>query len=193
MSQGFSTVVGIHRTEAGGCWLAGPWAWAFILAFSVGDFLYCSVDWRMLVGNIMKTPILGITAALVLACGCAHSGTTLWPAQFPLAVIPQYNLDSVTRDSASNRMYALVGIVVDSASGRPIQGASITVGPLQKPVRGAYSDDRGGFVLGRVPPGHYQLQFRRLGYMRFSQARDARPGVVDTVIVRLSIMNILLQ
>jgi hypothetical protein len=82
-------------------------------------------------------------------------------------------------------MYALVGTVVDSASGRPVQGAIISVGPLQKLVRWAYSDDRGGFVLGRVPPGHYQLLVRRIGYMPFVQARDARAGVVDTVIAKL--------
>jgi hypothetical protein len=82
-------------------------------------------------------------------------------------------------------MYALVGTVVDSASGRPIQGAILTLGPLQKPARWASSDDRGGFVLGRVPPGHYQLLVRRIGFMPFSQARDARAGVVDTVIAKL--------
>jgi hypothetical protein len=135
--------------------------------------------------NAMKTSILAIGAATALAFGCAHSGTTSREAQWPPAVIPQYNVDSVTRDSAPNRMYALVGTVVDSASGRPIQGAILTLGPLQKPARWASSDDRGGFVLGRVPPGHYQLLVRRIGFMPFSQARDARAGVVDTVIAKL--------
>jgi hypothetical protein len=133
----------------------------------------------------MKISLLAIAAAAYLAFGCAHSRTALRAAQWPAAVIPRYNVDSVTRDSASNRMYALVGTVVDSASGRPVQGAIISVGPRQKLVRWAYSDDRGGFVLGRVPPGHYQLLVRRIGYRQFSQALDARAGAVDTVRVRL--------
>jgi Carboxypeptidase regulatory-like domain len=141
----------------------------------------------------MKISTLAIAAMTALAYGCAHSGTTLRAAQWPPALIPQYNVDSVTHDSASNRMYALVGTVVDSASGRPIQGAVISLGPLQKPARWAYSDDRGGFVLGRVPPGHYQLLVRRIGYMPFSQARDARAGVVDTVRARLPVSNMTLQ
>lgn len=140
----------------------------------------------------MKISILAITTTMALAYGCTHSGTTL-PAASPLAVIPQYNVDSVTRDSASNRMYALVGIVIDSASGRPIPGAVISLGPLQKPARWVYGDDRGGFVLGRVPAGHYQLLVRRIGYMPFVQARDARAGVVDTLIARLPVSNMMLQ
>jgi hypothetical protein len=135
----------------------------------------------------MKISILAIAATTGLAYGCTHSGTTSRASQWPPAVIPQYNVDSVTRDSAtaSNQMYALVGTVVDPASGRPVQGAIISVGPRQKLVRWAYSDDRGGFVLGRVPPGHYQMLVRRIGYKQFSQALDARARVVDTVRVRL--------
>ena len=143
--------------------------------------------------NGMKISILAIAATTTLTFGCAHSGFTLRAAQWPPAVIPQYNVDSVTRDSASNRMYALVGTVVDSASGRPVQGAIISLGPLQKLVRWAYSDDRGGFVLGRVPPGRYQLLVRRIGFMPFSQARDARAGVVDTVVAKLPLNNMTLQ
>jgi hypothetical protein len=147
----------------------------------------------MLVENTMKKiSILATVATIALACGCAHSGATL-PAPSLLAVIPQYNVDSVTRDSASNRMYALVGTVVDSASGRVIQAAIITLRQPGNPDRGAFSDDRGGFVLGRVPPGHYQLLVRRIGYMPFVQARDARAGVVDTVRARLPVSNMTLQ
>lgn len=141
----------------------------------------------------MKISILAITATMTLTCGCAHSGKALRAAQFPPAVIPKYNVDSVTRDSVSNRMYALVGTVVDSASGRPLRGAIISLGPLQKSAPRAYSDDQGGFVLGRVPPGHYQLLVRRIGYMPFSQARDARAAVVDTVVARLPVATLILN
>jgi len=141
----------------------------------------------------MNILVLAIAGASALACGCAHSGTTFRAAPWPPAVIPQYNVDSVTRDSASNRLYALVGTVVDSASGRPIPAAVITLRRPQTPDRAAYSDDRGGFVLGRVVPGHYQLLIRRIGYMPNSQARDALAGVVDTVRARLPVSNMVLQ
>jgi hypothetical protein len=141
----------------------------------------------------MKISILAIPAMMALAYGCAHSGTTLRAAQWPPAVIPQYNVDSVTRDSASNRMYALVGTVVDSASGRPIATASVDLRQPGTHDRRTYSDDRGGFVIGRVVPGRYQLQVRRIGYMAFIQARDARAGVIDTVRAKLPVSNLILQ
>jgi hypothetical protein len=90
-------------------------------------------------------------------------------------------------------MYALVGTVVDSASGRPIEAAIITLRQPGIHDRGAYSNNRGGFVVGRVPPGDYQLLVRRIGYMPFVQARDARAGVVDTVRARLPVSNMTLQ
>ena len=143
--------------------------------------------------NLMKISTLAIAATMTLTFGCAHSGFTLRAAQWPPAVIPQYNVDSVTRDSASNRMYALVGTVVDSASGRSIDAAIVTLRQPGARDRGTYSDNRGGFVLGRVPPGHYQLLVRRIGYMPFIQTRDARAGVVDTVRARLPVSNMTLQ
>ena len=142
--------------------------------------------------NVMKISILSIAATTALAYGCAHSGTTSRAAQFPPAVIPQYNVDSVTHDSASNQTYALVGTAVDSASGQPIQGAIISLGPLPNPAGRAYSDDRGGFVVGRVVPGHYQLLVRRIGYMPYSQSFNARSGVVDTVRARLPVSKMIL-
>jgi hypothetical protein len=150
-------------------------------------------DIGVLYRNVMKILILMIAYTSVLACARAPSGTVLDAMPSPSAVIPQYNLDSVTRDSTSNRLYALVGTVVDSASGQPIPGASITLGQPGRPLRGAYSDDRGGFVLGRVVPGRYQLLVRRIGYMANSQVRDARAGVVDTVRAKLSVSNMVLQ
>jgi hypothetical protein len=143
--------------------------------------------------NVMKISILAIAATLALAYGCAHSGTTSRAAQWPSAVIPQYNVDSVTRDSAANQMYALVGTVVDSASGRPIATASVDLRQPGTHDRRTYSDDRGGFVLGRVVPGRYQLLVRRIGYMAFIQDRYARAGVVDTVRARLPVSNMTLQ
>jgi hypothetical protein len=143
--------------------------------------------------SIVKISILAIAATIALACGCAQSGTTLRAIQSSPAVIPQYNLDSVTRDSASNRMFALVGIVVDSALGRPIPGAIVVLRQPGSHDRGAYTDDRGGFVLGRVVPGRYQLLVRSIGYMPFSQARDARAAVVDTIVARLAASNMTLQ
>ena len=137
---------------------------------------------RMKRGSQVRTLFCG---CLIIAFGaCAPAGPSKpKPAAPPdAATIPQFNVDSVTRDSASNRMYALVGTVVDSAHGKPMGGAQVL---LQQPpnghVRIAITDSLGGFVLGRVAPGHYELRVRRLGYVQIRGTRDALAGRVDTL------------
>jgi hypothetical protein len=127
-----------------------------------------------------------------LACGCLTIafGACAPPAprkpspdsNFGSGRIPPFNADSVTRDSASNRTYALVGTVVDSADGKPIWGAQVLLRqPPTAQARYAYTDSLGGFVLGRVAPGHYELMIRRIGYLAARGTRDARAGKVDTL------------
>jgi carboxypeptidase family protein len=123
----------------------------------------------------------------VAALACARSSGTIFRSVPWQVAIPQYNVDSVTRDSASVRAGALVGTVVDSISGKPLESAQIL---LRIPGGGrtfrAISDSRGGFVLGRVPPGHYHLIVRLIGYEAVTGVEDARAGVVDTLRTRMS-------
>jgi len=118
---------------------------------------------------------------------CARSSGTVFRAVPWQVAIPQYNVDSVTRDSASISAYALVGTVVDSISGKPLESAQVL---LRVPGGGrtfrAITDNRGGFVLGRVPPGHYHLIVRLISYDALTGVQDARAGVVDTLRAKMS-------
>src|SRR6266513_1519025 len=97
------------------------------------------------------TKILALTFAAASTLACTQSlGTTFRSSPGPPAVIPHYNVDSVTRDSASVRVYALVGTVVDSASGKPLESVQVvlrTLGGGRDFV--TLTDSRGGFVLAR--------------------------------------------
>lgn len=54
----------------------------------------------------------------------------------------------------------------------------------------APTDSRGGFVLGRVAPGHYHMMVRRIGYTQVTDVRDARAGVVDTLRARMAVATL---
>ena len=135
--------------------------------------------------NTMKPVLLTLVGVCALACA-RPSGTMFRAVPWQVA-IPQYNVDSVTRDSASIGAGALVGTVVDSISGKPLESAQIL---LRVPGGGrtfrAITDNRGGFVLGRVPPGHYHLIVRLIGYEALTGVQDAQAGVVDTLRARMS-------
>ena len=141
----------------------------------------------------MKPLVLAIGGACALACA-RSSGMMFRAVAWPPAVIPQYNVDSVTRDTASTGTYALVGTVVDSASGKPLESVQVT---LRVPGGGrnfwTLTDNRGGFVLGRVLPGHYHMIIRRLGYLAVTGVRDAEAGVVDTLRARMPVSTAYLE
>ena len=107
--------------------------------------------------------------------------------------IPVFNVDSVTRDSVSTPVYALTGTVVDS-TGRPLEGAQVVVkkganaGPLW-----THTDSHGGFLIGRIPAGRYDLLVRRLGFYAVTRTLDARSGVVDTLRIKMKISTLWLQ
>ena len=135
--------------------------------------------------NRGKLLVLAVVGACALAC--AKSSGTIFRAVPWQVAIPQYNVDSVTRDSASIGAYALVGTVVDSISGRPLESVQIFLRvPGGGRTFGAITDGRGGFVLGRVPPGHYHMIIRLVTYNAVTDVRDARAGLVDTLRAKMS-------
>lgn len=73
----------------------------------------------------------------------------------------------------SGRLFAqhrLRGLVSDSATGRPLPGATIRLdGPDQ---RGTASAADGRFLIGGLPPGQYTLQVQALGYAPSSRRID---------------------
>jgi hypothetical protein len=132
-----------------------------------------------------------MSRAILRVClfvGVAGCATTGKPNPLDGGAIPQFNPDSLTTELTGDRVYALVGSVVDSASGRPVPRAIVTasVNAVEKPAY-AFTDDSGGFVLGRLQPGHYRILVRRIGYMPFNSRRDGIAGKIDTVRVRLRV------
>jgi hypothetical protein len=101
--------------------------------------------------------------------------------------IPVFSQDSVTSDSTGRRLGALAGVVLDSSSGSGIAGAQVVVrsSTVSNP-HFAYTDKRGGFVIGKLEPGRYDVLVRRLGFLPFAGGRSVRAGVVDTLNVRIA-------
>jgi hypothetical protein len=96
----------------------------------------------------------------------------------------------VTRDSTGRRVAALAGVVLDSATGSPLEAAQVLLrsSSLLKPYF-TFTDQRGSFIIGRVEPGSYQLMIRRLGYAAHVEQRSLRASVVDTLEVRLGVFK----
>src|SRR5688500_617938 len=97
----------------------------------------------------------------VIAVVCALSGIVACAGrpQAKTAELPRYHQRAITSDSTA----ALVGTVVDSASGSPLERAQILLksGTGSQPHY-VFTDSRGGFVLSHLKPGKYSLLIRHL-------------------------------
>ncbi len=126
---------------------------------------------------------LGRLVPLVVACACATTSPRGDAIANPIQLFSQ---DSVTRDSTGKTVAALAGVVVDSASGSPLEASQVLLrsSGVLKPYF-TFTDQRGSFVIGRVEPGSYQLMIRRLGYAAHVEQLTLRARVVDTLRVRL--------
>jgi hypothetical protein len=84
----------------------------------------------------------------------------------------------------------LAGIVLDSASGSPLEASQVLLrsSSILKPYF-AFTDKRGSFIIGRVEPGSYELLIRRLGYAPHVERRNLSASVVDTLRVRLGVFK----
>jgi len=108
--------------------------------------------------------------------------------------IPVFSQDSVTRDSTGRKLGALAGVVLDSASGSVVEGAQVVLrSPTVSNPRFVYTNKRGGFVIGKLEPGSYDILVRRVGFLPFVGRRDLRSGVVDTLTVRLAASTAILS
>jgi len=124
---------------------------------------------------------------LVVACACA---TTPPRGQEITSPIKLFSQDSVTRDSTGKRVAALAGVVLDSASGSPLEASQVLLrsSSVLKPYF-TFTDQRGNFIIGRVEPGSYQLMIRRLGYAAHVEQRILKASVVDTLYVRMGVFK----
>ena len=75
----------------------------------------------------------------------------------------------------------IAGVVRDS-TGAPIADAEVVVREL---TQGTRTNARGEFTLRDIPPGAYQVWFRRLGYRSVDYNWEARPGERTEVTVVL--------
>src|SRR5882762_7393059 len=81
---------------------------------------------------------------------------------------------------------SVIGVVRDSASGEPLEGAIVRIGGVEA-VKPDQSDGSGKFRLSRVPSGQHIIIARRIGYVpkRFSLAIEAgRNRSVSVVMSR---------
>jgi hypothetical protein len=83
-------------------------------------------------------------------------------------------------------MFALTGTVVDLESGQPLASSEIIVRRASDgKIVSTLSDARGGFIVPRIPPGPFGLIVRRVGYEPVADLRDARPGAIDTLRLKM--------
>ena len=122
---------------------------------------------------IQKTAVMW---ALLGTAACAGRSQT------KAAGLPRVDQRSITSDSTA----ALVGTVVDSASGSPIERAQILLklGIASQPYY-VFTDSKGGFVLSHLKPGKYSVLIRSLSYAFRADSLTMRAGKVDTLRTRL--------
>ncbi|MBC8152163.1 MAG: TonB-dependent receptor [Bacteroidetes bacterium] len=77
------------------------------------------------------------------------------------AVIPGTATDNAPRGSAR-----IAGIVLDSASGKPVEYASVALVSTtsNKPIDGTVCDDKGRFIINKVVTGDFRLLVSFVGY-----------------------------
>ena len=125
----------------------------------------------------MSVVVLALSVGSLVGCSPLQSPT---PAR---AAIPSYDVDSVLAVDGS----ALVGTLVDSASGRGMRNGQVRlVASVDSSSVYAISDDNGGFVLPHLRPGRYRILVRSIGYHPWLGERILKANKVDTLNLRLS-------
>ena len=71
----------------------------------------------------------------------------------------------------------IAGVLTDSTTGKPVEFATVALlnADTNKPIDGATSDEKGRFVLNKLAPGTYRLQYSFIGY------RDKRTDLITVV------------
>lgn len=138
----------------------------------------------------MKKPLpyLFVGAFILTVYSAAQAQVPSLPGgnnQRPAAAIPGTSSDDSPRGNAK-----LTGVVIDSASGKPVEFASIAlVNPqTKKPIDGTVADDKGRFTLNKLPQGDFQLLISFVGYRNktVSSVKLDRRGDVALGTVKLA-------
>lgn len=104
--------------------------------------------------------------------------------------VPPSSQATVRPDSAAGRLYTLVGAVVDSSSGAPMEGTQVLLreSTAARPYF-VQTARAGAFVLSSIRPGLYQLLVRSIGYTAYVGQQVARAGRVDTLHIRMAVTS----
>ena len=72
----------------------------------------------------------------------------------------------VLAQQSANTGFKIKGKLIDSASRKPIEYATISIFPAdsKKPVNGAVSDNKGNFTVDNIAAGTYKLVAEFIGY-----------------------------
>jgi hypothetical protein len=126
-----------------------------------------------------------VACALVVCCACATTRTEASSG----ASIPVFTAEDLTTEQNNHGVAALVGTVVDSASGAPLDATRIVVvSEDNSEMRMAFTDQRGGFLLPQLKPARYKLVTQRVGYGPHMEWKTTRAGMVDTVRARVPLL-----
>jgi hypothetical protein len=127
------------------------------------------------------------------AAGAAACASARGVPSAQRAAIPKFTVDSVTRDSTGAILSALVGTVQETASRLPVGNAIVLLTSSRGQHYFSQTDQFGGFVVQRVPPGSYDLLVRRISYQPYAAPHSMRAGVVDTLRLQIRELHIYLQ
>jgi iron complex outermembrane receptor protein len=106
------------------------------------------------------------------------------PAAFAPALLPSAAHAQVPAVApAEARPGTVTGVVVDSASGRPLPAAQVRLLGLN---RGELTHDDGTFAFEGLPAGRYAVAVQRVGYAAAEQAVTVTPGGRATVRLALT-------
>lgn len=83
------------------------------------------------------------------------------------------------------------GVVIDGATQAPVEFATValTLPGSEKPINGAVADEKGRFVINKVPNGTYQLIISFIGYKNFTVSNitvSDRRSNVETGSIKLA-------
>src|SRR5215210_4808740 len=81
--------------------------------------------------------------------------------------------------AAAGQAIAVSGSVVDAASGRPISGVQMTIGP-----RTAVTDTDGRFEFA-LPPGRWEIEIRARDYVPRTFTFDVLAGAFAPMVIEL--------
>lgn len=92
-------------------------------------------------------------------------------------------LDVNAQQAASNATGKITGMIIDSATGQPVEFASISLSlqGIDKEIDGMMTDDKGSFILTNIADGTYQLKIFSIGY---------KPGIKQNIVINKANANV---